>query len=221
MFRKGAINFYLLAFCVTILLSFMRKKSVGPVVFGVCMAYLSIVHIWRLITDYGGWSMDSTTFLMALVCRLSSLGYCISDGFEDESKLSDKLKERIVTGWHIEKEEDSLRNKSWTIIRNAFEILSYTCYPGSNMVGPFFEFRDYKDFIEEKGRYANIPSSAYETSRKLLHGALCIVGTIVIKRTFDIQKVSEKEFFDYPFYYEWLYFSIAMFGVRCQYYSVW
>jgi hypothetical protein len=39
------------------------------------------------------------------------------------------------------------------------EILGYVYFPGGTMCGPFFEFSDYKNFIEKNGHYKNIPST--------------------------------------------------------------
>ena len=50
------------------------------------------------------------------------------------------------------------------------EMLSYLYYPGSCVLGPFFEFTDYKMFIEEKGRYANIPKSLIPCLIRFGHG---------------------------------------------------
>ncbi len=50
------------------------------------------------------------------------------------------------------------------------EVLSYVYFPCSAICGPFFEFSDYKIFIERKDRYANIPSTAKTAMMKFLQG---------------------------------------------------
>ena len=76
MFREQALHFWLLGLIVFLIISFVDRKVQAPIVLIVSMVHLSIMHIMRVIYDYGGWSLDCTTFLMPLVSRLSSLGYC-------------------------------------------------------------------------------------------------------------------------------------------------
>jgi hypothetical protein len=40
-----------------------------------------------MITNFGGWDMDVTTYTMILTTKLSSLGFCYKDGGEADDKL--------------------------------------------------------------------------------------------------------------------------------------
>jgi hypothetical protein len=42
-----------------------------------------------MMTNWGGWEMDVTTFTMLLTCRLWSIGFVIADGITDEKKLNE------------------------------------------------------------------------------------------------------------------------------------
>lgn len=75
MFREQAVHFWLLGLAIYLIISFVDRKIQAPIVMIVCMLHLSVMHILRVIYDYGGWSLDCTTFLMPLVARLSSIGY--------------------------------------------------------------------------------------------------------------------------------------------------
>lgn len=44
-----------------------------------------------------------------------------------------------------------------TRLPNVLELLSYVFFCSGCIVGPFFEFADYINYIERKGRYENIP----------------------------------------------------------------
>ena len=87
--------------------------------------------------------MDITTFTMVLTAKLSALAYCYKDGGEKDEKL-------------LPEQRDNKVEK----LPNVLELLSYVYFPGACIVGPFFEFADFKMYIEKTGRYANIPSSA-------------------------------------------------------------
>lgn len=51
------------------------------------MALLSVYHIYRLITDYGSWTLDVSTILMGNVCKYSLFAYSYQDGAEEDVKL--------------------------------------------------------------------------------------------------------------------------------------
>jgi len=154
-----------------------------------------------VLFDFGNWSLDETTYIMPLVAKLSTLGYCVRDGTISNNKLSEDQKQRKLTK-----------------IPQLYEILSYTTYPGGNFLGPFFEFRDYKDFIEKQGFYANIPSTLPETGRKLFAGIICLTLCIILPSRFDINKLATDEFHDLPFWHKAIYFWFACFAVRLTYY---
>lgn len=51
------------------------------------MVLLSVYHIYRLITDYGSWTLDVSTILMGNVCKYSLFAYSYQDGAEEDAKL--------------------------------------------------------------------------------------------------------------------------------------
>jgi len=218
MFKEEAIHFWALDVVVYLILTFIDRKRQAWVVFITCMAHLSLLHIRRVIFDYGGWSMDATTFLMPLVSRLSSLGFVYADGrrmieqeknktksdLKDTRELSDDQKERLV------KDKPTL-----------IEIFSYTSYPAANMCGPFFEFRDYIDFIEENDRYKNIPQSFQRSFKKLFQGLFFLVLCIGIPFIIDVREIVTIEFYELPYYYQLLKFMAALIAVRTTYYVAW
>jgi lysophospholipid acyltransferase len=158
MYRWEVLHFWALGAVVYVQMSVLDRRIQKWVVFATCMGHISALHIYRLVYYYGSANMDVATFLMPLVLRLSSLGFIYSDGAKPESKLTEEQKKRK-------------RDEKPTLL----EILSYTSYPGSNMCGPFFEFSDYILFIEQKERYANIPSSVLFSTKKLCTGLMVLV----------------------------------------------
>ena len=101
------------------------------------------------------------------------------------------------------------------------EILSYISYPASNIWGPFFEFRDYIDFIEENDRYANIPSSYNETLRSLFKGIVSLILWVVLPIYFNIYDLDSEDMMNRPFIYKWLFSLVACFAYRTKFYVAW
>jgi hypothetical protein len=51
--------------------------------------------------------------------------------------------------------------------------MGYMFYCGGTIAGPFYEYKDYINFIERKNHYAVIPSTITPTLKRLSH-AMCI-----------------------------------------------
>ncbi len=80
--------------------------------------------------------MDATTFMMPLVSRISSMGFILQDGSKKEDELTERQKERRIT-------------KPPTVL----EIMGFVAFAPICIVGPFIEYKDYIDFINETGNY--------------------------------------------------------------------
>lgn len=63
---------------------------------------------------------------------------------------------------------------------NVIELLSYTLFTQQSVVGVFFEFSDYKNFIEKAGPFKNTPSpiipSLISLGEALLYTIVFTVG---------------------------------------------
>lgn len=70
------------------LLTMINPKSCGKHVTIVSLALLSIYHIYRMIVDYGGWTMDISNILMCNVNKYSLFAYAYQDGHTPLNKLS-------------------------------------------------------------------------------------------------------------------------------------
>lgn len=73
-------------------------KRCGAVVTVLSLLVLSMFHIYRMIVDYGGWTLDLTTILMTITCKYSLVAYAVQDGHSDK-KLKpeqEKNKQKLV-----------------------------------------------------------------------------------------------------------------------------
>ena len=67
---------FLLHTLVYVILRITPKKC-GALVTVLSLSVLSAFHIYRMIVDYGGWTMDLSTILMTIVCKYSLLAYAV------------------------------------------------------------------------------------------------------------------------------------------------
>lgn len=124
------------------LMVLLPRGSQHKFVFAFNLGYLSCSHIYRMYTNFGGWDMDITTYTMVLTAKLSSLGFCYKDGMLKDSELTkDQIERKLVDAPSI------------------FELFSYTFFCCGCLIGPFFEFADFINFMEMKGHYKQIPST--------------------------------------------------------------
>jgi lysophospholipid acyltransferase len=65
-----------------------NPKNCGNQVTVVSLVLLSVYHIYRIIVDFGGWTMDISTIMMCNVNKYSLFAYSCQDGRTDPSKLS-------------------------------------------------------------------------------------------------------------------------------------
>jgi lysophospholipid acyltransferase len=181
----------------------LSRQRLPEVMFIFNMAYLSSFHIYYMITAYGDWTLNPTSMLMPLVCRLSSLGYCYRDASKkNEDKISLEQRERKI---------DQLPTM--------LELFSYACFPGGAICGPFFEFSDYKLFIEKKGRYESIPYHREQPIKYLLSAICFMVLSLVVPNFYSVEHCGSKEFKEYGFLYKNFYYYIGMAGNRYKYYT--
>lgn len=115
-----------------LMMRLLKPGIMEKVVFLVAMGYLCVTHIYRMVYDYGGYTLDITGPMMISTQRLTSLAYNVADGdARDESKLSDNMK-RLA-------------------IRQFPSYLEYSSYIFSFhgiMAGPFCFYKDYIAFID-------------------------------------------------------------------------
>ncbi|KAJ7361776.1 Lysophospholipid acyltransferase 1 [Desmophyllum pertusum] len=97
-------NLHLLGFCgiCYILMWLLNPAVVHKYVLAVSMGFLSVAHLHRQITDYGGYTMDFTGPLMILVQRITYVAFSVHDGLaRDESKLTDEQGKKDSRKFHL------------------------------------------------------------------------------------------------------------------------
>jgi len=60
------------------------------------MIFLSAHHIYRQVTDYGGWNMDISTALMMNTCKFTAFAWCYHDGGKKPEQLSEDQRKRRI-----------------------------------------------------------------------------------------------------------------------------
>jgi len=137
MYQYAALHILISSTLTLIIIKLSDRKRVGWITTIYGFTYLSLLHIYRMIYDYGGWSMDITTIMMSTVCKFSSLAFCYSDG---ENHNQSRYREKYAV-------------KNFTLL----EFFSYVYFYPVCLMGPFLEFADYIDYVKESNDYKDIP----------------------------------------------------------------
>ena len=188
-----------------------RKKSPFYILIGT-MIHLSYLNIVRMIEDYGGWAIDDiTTIYMMSVSKYSSFAFSYDDG---KKELKDIVNEHHRT----------YRIKNMPTF---LEYASYIYFYPTSVVGPYIEFRDFINFIEEKDCYQNLNSKfgylCLEGLKKLFWAFFFIAFYSIIGTRYPMTAVGNAQFrIDYPLWWQRiLYMYIAGPVARSKYYIGW
>lgn len=98
------------------------------------------------------------------------------------------------------------------------EYSSYVFYFGSNAMGYFFEFSDYKRFIEETDEYKEVTCPIFESICWLVTGMGCLILYTLGKIYCPISQCWTDYYESWPFYTKVVYFYIGLTLHRFFYY---
>lgn len=117
-----------------------------------------------------------------MVAKMSSLFYCYEDSLKHDKELTQSQRELKV---------DKLPN--------LIELFSFVLFPGGAILAPFFEYRDYCDFVEQKNRYAVHKYSIHKSMEMLSYGILFIILHVFLGRYFKRSYMLTEDFYDSDF----------------------
>ena len=141
LFGHGIGHVFLMSTVAYILMQSFPRNVQQRYVMAWVLAYLSYTHASQMLYNWGGYQMTISTYTMLLVCKLSALSFSFKDGAQHPGDLTDDQVPRAVRE-----------------LPSVLEMFSYTFYANACALGVFFEFADYKRFIERSGEYAKVPS---------------------------------------------------------------
>lgn len=91
----------------------------------------------------------------------------------------------------------------------------------SCICGPFFEFKDFEDWIELKGSYSNLPPTLWPGIKRFLAGLLWMSFAVPLREFYNVDKLPTEEFCYLPFYVKPVRQFLAICAVMYSYFIVW
>eukprot|EP01137_Pigoraptor_chileana_P003048 Opistho-2@42692 len=186
----------------TYTLTALRLPRGPQLVFGFNLLYLSACHIYRQVTDYGGYKLDITGPLMILCVKLSSLAFNIEDGRRMEKCTEEQKRYALKT------------------LPSPLEYFGFAFFFGGFLAGPSFEIRDYIVFTNTPN--TNLPKDTVTPAAKKFAGAVACMAVFMLSEANPLEYTRTEEFrLEKPLYYRLLYILIAADFKRYQYYFAW
>ncbi|XP_065897964.1 lysophospholipid acyltransferase 2-like isoform X2 [Dysidea avara] len=179
---------------------------------------ISAAHIYRLITDYGGYHLDFTGPLMVIVQRTTYVAFALHDGIARNSSSLNEDQQRLLL-----KQRPTL-----------FEYLSYNFCFMSFLAGPACPYKDYDNFItganftsaklSNPNQFAMAkdhveePSNLVIVLKKTLSAVMFIILHMVFDHFFpmDIVLVTDTSLIK-----RLIILYLVTFGIRARYYFIW
>ncbi|KAK8805640.1 hypothetical protein WA158_002296 [Blastocystis sp. Blastoise] len=205
---------------VYLLMLFAPHKYEPYIIFIFTMLYMSICMIYSLVTDYMGWSCDSTVYQMILVIRLSSLGFDYFDGVYDR-----KNQENIIKNSKNAKLVRTCELRRATRINALPSLLDYFayCYHFAGLLGgPTIFYREYLDVVNNK-TFPNgkIPKRFGSVLLNIVNCAILFALWIYLGSMFSPQYLITEEYGLLPFWKQYIILSIACISQSLKYMATW
>jgi len=185
---------------------FSPKRS-AQLIYLWCMLYLSGSHIYRMMTDYMGYTLDFTGPQMLLTLKLVTMGLDYYDGTKTPEELG-----------HYAKLMNFKR------IPNLVEFYGYVFFFPGLLAGPAFNLREYLEYIDgslfKDAPGKRMPSPFAALGKNTVVVLLVAVG-LVINMKYSLYYARSNEFYEHDFIYRILYVWMAGTLSRFPYYFAW
>ncbi|CAI2365211.1 unnamed protein product [Moneuplotes crassus] len=193
-YREHIVFIYIMLFITKISMHVIEREKQPWIIFGLNLGISSVYLVGESYLNYGEVVVNFTYNTIILCQKLSTLGFCYRDGDPKYDNTLSKHDERC----RIEK------------IPTIVEFLSYSNYPCITMLGPFFEFKDYINFIDQKGAYADSPFHFVKSLLKFSTGFIFLGVSIYLDGVVYLDFMVSKEFGQLNFLTQTVYCFLYM-----------
>ncbi|XP_064382585.1 lysophospholipid acyltransferase 6-like [Halichondria panicea] len=128
------------------------------------MGSMSAAHIYRMMTDYGGWSLDFTGPLMIIVQKVTLVAFALHDGKgRSDSSLNQDQREQKID-----------------VCPSLLEYFTYIFNFHSFLAGPSFSIKDFLAFMDGSNlktkEHVREPSATFAIVSKLAYSLLSVLA---------------------------------------------
>ena len=198
----------------------LGKRGLIPV-FLVSFSVLMYQHYDRFYYGSEDYKVTVDTILMLGLMKTVSLAFSLSDGQktpEEIAEYSNSITKNQKTRKFLYVETTSMQIKE---MPSFFEYISYMNCFYTSICGPYLDYNEHKNWIEQRGTYANIPSNAFQLLKWF--GYLVLVAYIFsqIQPYFPLEDLLSKEYSEMDLWRKIYIATISGTLVRSKYYLCW
>lgn len=214
-----------------ILMKVLPAKMAPRAVFIWMMAYMSLSHMYRMYSDYLGWTLDFTGPQMILTQKLTAMAWNIYDGQNLQKERDAANKKGYKDDRAKQRAEKQFANRERYAIPAVPSILEYFgyvyCFP-TILAGPAFEYKLYLEGVEAKTsekkpvtvlNCAHVGTAFWCLAQAIVHVAFfqVVEPMIPLKRLW----LEADTFQAMPFFQRWAFSWGGLFMLRQRYYFAW
>ncbi|KAA6421295.1 MAG: membrane bound O-acyl transferase family [Trebouxia sp. A1-2] len=149
--------------------------------------------------------MDFTGAQMVLTLKMISAAVCYHDGLMPAQELTPYQEARKLVA-----------------MPSPLEWLSYIFASGNLLAGPFFELRDYRDYIQRQGAWAGaFPSGLLPGVVRLLKALLCMAFHLRMTQGFNASTLESAWYYSQPLWSRIVVLYLVPTIYRYKYYFAW
>ncbi|KAL3156423.1 hypothetical protein ABBQ38_000734 [Trebouxia sp. C0009 RCD-2024] len=149
--------------------------------------------------------MDFTGAQMVLTLKMISAAVCYQDGLKNAEVLRPYQESRKLVS-----------------MPSPLEWLSYIFASGNLLAGPFFELRDYRDYIERQGPWANgFPSGVVPGLVRLFKAMVCMAFHLRMTQGFNASTLESAWYHSQPLLSRVIVLYLVPTVYRFKYYFAW
>lgn len=198
-----------------IIVNFFPRAISRQVAFVFAMGYIIGAHIYRMYTDYLGWTLDFTGPLMLLTIKFTAYAFDTYDMQRSEEDLKELEKTDKVLASYI-------RSNKMDRKMNLLEYTSYIFWFNNILSGPVLTPSDHLKFLDmTQFPDGKIPSGSYTHALKIFLYALGVAPFVILKGYFDFSFCFTPAYQEYSLLFKSLFLWIASSLMRSTYYFAW
>ena len=205
----------ILLFLTTVVYFVIMSGYLAPSTFtGTAIAGLSGFHIYRMIDNYMGWSLDITCPLMLFTAKFSMFAYDVYDG------------SRLKRALPLSPDSQVSETRSRTCLLETpslFEFYVYIFDFLGVLAGPVFHIREYLDFVYLRNDFAKIVDSWQVVwdrfSSALAIGAMFAVAGLIPQLSYAFVQTTEHR--NSALVVRLVSVQLITFASRLRYYFAW
>lgn len=205
--RWQILNSFVSSLVVFLLVHVLHPKTSPKVVYLWSMGYLAASHIYRMYTDYMGYTLDFTGPQMLLTLKLTTFAFDYSDGQLPEANMKPYAK-----------------LMSFKKLPNLLEFFGYVYFFPGFLAGPAFNYKEYSDFIDgslfSKAPGGKMPSPLVPFIKTFGTALICSIF-VVLNMKFSLYYCRADDFYSHDFLYRLFYVWLAGSLSRFPYYFAW